>query len=174
MISPVGRDMAGGGSAPAMKMSDVFILLGVTFLLGGLFIHGFVSPIEVESDSEPYTSGASLLKGDSIQFTIDAANQSSFTVEVTDEESSVVLSKSYDLASGDSQSVDFEANENGFYSFSIECSEGSGEVLVDVDRKLLIDFIIYPLGAICVVFGMAKRRDEQSKETLDAVLVESD
>ena len=166
--------MAGGGSAPAMKMSDVFILLGVTFLLGGLFIHGLVSPVGVDAESDPYTSGASLLKGDSMQFTVEAANQSSFTLEVSDQSGSVVLTESSTLASGESASVDFEAKEKGFYSFSVEFSEGSGDVLVDVDRKLLIDFIIYPLGAVCVVFGIAKRKDEQGKETLDAVLEPDD
>ena len=166
--------MAGGGSAPAMKMSDVFILLGVTFLLGGLFIHGLVSPVGVDAESDPYTSGASLLKGDSMQFTVEAANQSSFTLEVVDQSGSVVLTESSTLASGESASVDFEAKERGFYSFSVEFSEGSGDVLVDVDRKLLIDFIIYPLGAVCVVFGIAKRKDEQGKETLDAVLEPDD
>lgn len=157
-----------------MKMSDVFILLGVTFLLGGLFIHGLVSPVGVDAESDPYTSGASLLKGDSMQFTVEAANQSSFTLEVVDQSGSVVLTESSTLASGESASVDFEANEKGFYSFSVEFSEGSGDVLVDVDRKLLIDFIIYPLGAVCVVFGIAKRKDEQGKETLDAVLEPDD
>lgn len=166
--------MAGGGSAPAMKMSDVFILLGVTFLLGGLFIHGLVSPVGVDAESDPYTSGASLLKGDSMQFTVEATNQSSFTLEVVDQSGSVVLTESSTLASGESASVDFEAKEKGFYSFSVEFSEGSGDVLVDVDRKLLIDFIIYPLGAVCVVFGIAKRKDEQGKETLDAVLEPGD
>ena len=157
-----------------MKMSDVFILLGVTFLLGGLFIHGLVSPVGVDAESDPYTSGASLLKGDSMQFTVEAANQSSFTLEVVDQSGSVVLTESSTLASGESASVDFEAKERGFYSFSVEFSEGSGDVLVDVDRKLLIDFIIYPLGAVCVVFGIAKRKDEQGKETLDAVLEPDD
>lgn len=166
--------MAGGGSAPAMKMSDVFILLGVTFLLGGLFIHGLVSPVGVDAESEPYTSGASLLKGDSMQFSVEAVEQSSFSLEIYDGMGSVLLSETFDLASGESQAVDFEANERGFYSFSIEFSEGSGEVLVDVDRKLLIDFIIYPLGAVCIVFGFAKRKDEQGKEALDAVLEPSD
>ena len=157
-----------------MKMSDVFILLGVTFLLGGLFIHGLVSPVGVDAESDPYTSGASLLKGDSMQFTVEAANQSSFTLEVSDQSGSVVLTESSTLASGESASVDFEAKEKGFYSFSVEFSEGSGDVLVDVDRKLLIDFIIYPLGAVCVVFGIAKRKDEQGKETLDALLEPDD
>ena len=109
-----------------------------------------------------------------MQFTIEAVDQSSFSIEIFDEGGSVLLTESFDLASGDSESIDFEADEKGFYSFSIEFSEGSGDVLVDVDRKLLIDFIIYPLGAVCIVFGIAKRKDEQGKEALDAVLEPSD
>ena len=109
-----------------------------------------------------------------MQFTVEAVGQSACNIEMFDESGSVVLSESYDLESGDSQAIDFEAGEKGFYSFSVEFSEGAGEVLVDVDRQLLIDFIIYPLGAICVAFGLAKRKDEQGKETLDAVLEPSD
>ena len=45
--------MSGGGAAPAMKMSDVFLLLGVTFLVGGLFVHGLVSPTSLHADAEP-------------------------------------------------------------------------------------------------------------------------
>ena len=37
--------MGAGGTAPAMKMSDVFILTGLTLLLGGLFMHAWVSPL---------------------------------------------------------------------------------------------------------------------------------
>lgn len=81
--------MAGGGSAPAMKMSDVFILIGVTFLIGGLFIHGFVSPVNVDAEAEAYTNGASLLQGDTIEFIIEVENQSTFEVEISDDDGNV-------------------------------------------------------------------------------------
>jgi len=157
-----------------MKMSDVFILLGVTFLIGGLFIHGFVPPTLVDADTEPYSNGASLLKGDTIEFTITAVNASSVDVEILNENGDSVLTESFFLASGDSNSIMFEADGKGFHSYSVEFTEGSGEVVVDVDRQLLIDFIIYPLGIICIVFGFAKRKDEKMNETLDAVLESSD
>ncbi|MDE0869139.1 MAG: hypothetical protein OSA21_02355 [Candidatus Poseidoniaceae archaeon] len=166
--------MSGGGAAPVMKMSDVFLLLGVTFLVGGLFIHGLVSPTPLNADAEPYSNGASLLKGDTIEFTVTAENESVVAVEIIDEEGDVVLTKSVSLLSGDSDSIYFEADSKGFYSYTVELTEGSGEVVVDVDRKLLIDFIIYPLGIICVVFGFYKRKDEQMNESIDAVLESND
>ena len=170
MITLARGAMAGGGSAPAMKMSDVFILLGVTFLIGGLFIHGFVSPVNVDADAEPYSNGASMLKGDSFEFTVEVENQSSFEIEIRDENGNVELSEQFNLAGGESESIIFEVEEKGFYSYSVDFVQGSGDVVVDVDRKILIDFIIYPLGAICVIFGMAKRRDEMMNQTVDAVL----
>ena len=166
--------MSGGGAAPAMKMSDVFLLLGVTFLVGGLFVHGLVSPTSLHADAEPYSNGASLLKGDTIEFTVTAENESYIAVEIANEDGEVVLSESFLLPSGDSNSIDFEADGKGFYSYTVEFSEGSGEVVVDVDRKLLIDFIIYPLGIVCVVFGFYKRKDEKMDESIDAVLESSD
>ena len=174
MISLARGDMAGGGTAPAMKMSDVFILLGVTFLVGGLFIHGLVSPIPINADTEPYSNGASLLNGDTIEFTITAENDSSVDVEILNAKGDVVLGESFFITSENSISVSFEADEKGFFSYSVEFTEGSGEVVVDVDRKLLIDFIIYPLGIVCVMFGFAKRKDEKMTEIMDAVLESSD
>ena len=174
MISLARGVMAGGGVAPAMKMSDVFILLGVTFLVGGLFIHGLVSPTSLNADTEPYSNGAALLKGDTIEFSVTAENDSSVDVEIVNENGNVVLAESFLLTSDDSRSVDFEADEKGFFSYSVTFTEGSGEIVVDVDRKLLIDFIIYPLGIICLIFGFSKRKDEKMSESIDAVLESSD
>ena len=69
---------------------------------------------------------------------------------------------------------DFEAKENGYYSYTVDFTKGEGEVFVDVDRQLLIDFIIYPLGALCLVFGLYKRKDEKMGESVDAVLEDID
>ncbi len=166
--------MAGGGAAPAMKMSDLFILLGVTFLIGGLFIHGLASSETVTEESEPYSNGASLLKGDSLEFTIDADNESTVLIEIMFEDQGTVFTESMVLGPGDSNSADFEAAGSGYYSYTVDFTKGEGEVFVDVDRQLLIDFIIYPIGALCLVFGLYKRKDEKMGESVDAVLEDID
>ena len=51
------------GAAPPMKMSDIFILIGVSILVGGLFIHGLSSSKPVPDDAEPFANGASLQAG---------------------------------------------------------------------------------------------------------------
>ena len=166
--------MAGGGAAPAMKMSDLFILIGITLLIGGLFIHGLASSETVSEESEPYSNGASLLEGDSLEFTIDADNESTVLIEILFEGQDIVFTESMVLAPGDSNSADFEAKENGYYSYTVDFTKGEGEVFVDVDRQLLIDFIIYPIGALCLVFGLYKRKDEKMGESVDAVLEDID
>ena len=47
--------MGGGGAAPKMKMSDALILTGVTILVGSLFMHGWVTPIQINGEDPPYT-----------------------------------------------------------------------------------------------------------------------
>ena len=56
--------MGGGGTAPKMKMSDAFILTGLTLLLGGLFMHTWVTPVNHAAEDPPYSNGASMMKGE--------------------------------------------------------------------------------------------------------------
>ena len=162
--------MGGAGAAPPMKMSDIFILIGVSILVGGLFIHGLSSSKPVPDDAEPFANGASLLKQDSIEFSIETSNDSVVSIEIQNEGQESVFTDTKTVAGGGSETVKFTASEGGFFTYSIEFVEGSGDVYVDVDRNLFIDFIIYPIGALFLLFGFYKRKDEQQGEALDAVL----
>ncbi len=109
--------------------------------------------------TEPLTYGASLLTGDTLEFSVRAENDSTVRIEIVKEEwggrfSRIALTSQVEIQ----VSIDFEADGKGFYSYTVEFTEGSGEVVVDVDRKLLIDFIIYPLGIVCLIFGISQEK----------------
>ena len=72
--------MGGGGTAPAMKMSDVFILTGLTMLLGGLFMHAWVTPIELNGEDPPYTNGASMMKGDAFDLRVTVEEETTLRI----------------------------------------------------------------------------------------------
>ena len=93
--------MGAGGTAPAMKMSDVFILTGLTLLLGGLFMHAWVTPIAHSSEDPPYTNGASMMKGDAFVLDIEVDNQTTLRIVLMDENGDIVSAESFVLAAGE-------------------------------------------------------------------------
>jgi hypothetical protein len=150
--------MAGGGAAPSMKMSDVFLLIGMSILLGGLIMHVWVTPTSLDGDAKSKEGGASMLKSDSINFNLNAINASTFTIVVYDEANEEVFSADGSLSEGEDAEFLFEAEEAGFYTYNIVFETGQGEVLVDVDRNTKIDFLPYPIGAACIIFRTLQER----------------
>lgn len=149
--------MAGGGAAPSMKMSDVFILIGMSLLLGGLIMHVWVSPTSLQGEANSKESGASMMKGDTLNFNVAADNDSMVRITVLDESDTEVTEESWDLSAGEDLLYVFDAEEGGFYTYTVVFESGSGEVVVDVDRSTKIDFLPYPIGFACILFGLYKR-----------------
>ena len=56
--------MAGGGTAPPLKMGDVLLLVGVTLLIGTLFIQQWDQPVKVNSGDEPLEGTSRTFSGD--------------------------------------------------------------------------------------------------------------
>ena len=52
--------MGAGGSADAMKFSDVLILIGIGILCAGFMMHGWVESVSLESgeNAQPYQKSA--------------------------------------------------------------------------------------------------------------------
>ena len=44
--------MAGGGTAQAMKVSDVFIVVGISILVAGFIMHAWVSSEQYDFEGE--------------------------------------------------------------------------------------------------------------------------
>jgi hypothetical protein len=161
--------MSGGGTAPSMKMSDVFILVGMSVLVGGFIMHAWTSPTLLDFESPTLESGASMLKGDTMTFEITPNNESTVVIMVMDESGATAAEQSWTVAGGEAFDYRFEATEGGFYTYTVTFETGEGEAFVDVDRSSMIDFIAYPFGVACVAFGLYKRGLEKN-EALDEVL----
>ncbi len=65
MPMPVAYNMSGGGTAPAMKMSDVFILVSISILVGALIMHSWPATISLSNDVS-HSKNLSLSEGDKV------------------------------------------------------------------------------------------------------------
>lgn len=164
--------MAAGGTAPKMRMNEVFILTGVTLLLGALFMHTWVSPVVLESGQEPYTNGASMMSGDAFAIGVEVENETTVRVVLYDEDNTIISAESIVLAAGESTKRTLEVDEGGYYTYEID-TKGIGATLnLDIERKLMIDLLPFPVGALLLAFGLYQRQHlaEEPSAPIDAEL----
>ena len=173
--------MAGGGTAEAMKISDVFIVVGISILVGGFIMHAWVSSEQYnfqETEEEIIEKSFVLFKNDEVEIEISAPQEHSVFVGIYSEDETLRLEpdmESSGFVDGSVLVYTLSAKSSGEYLVFIQFdgkngnkSNSSGEILIDVERSLLIDFIVYPIGAISLAFGIHKRKEEKSTETIDA------
>ena len=174
--------MAGGGTAEAMKISDVFIVVGISILVGGFIMHAWVSSEQYnfqETEEEIIEKSFVLFKNDEVEIEISAPQEHSVFVGIYSEDETLRLEPDMESSGiyvdGGVLVYTLSAKSSGEYLVFIQFdgkngnkSNSSGEILIDVERSLLIDFIVYPIGAISLAFGIHKRKEEKSTETIDA------
>jgi len=175
--------MAGGGTAEAMKVSDVFILVGISILVAGFVMHAWVSSEQYnfeEAEQEIMEKSFVLFKNDEVEIEISAPQEHSVFVGIYSEDETLRLEpdmESSGFVDGSVLVYTLSAKSSGEYIVFIQFdgkngnkSNSSGEILIDVERSLLIDFIVYPIGAISLAFGIYKKKEEKSVEPIDAEL----
>ena len=163
--------MGAGGSAEAMKFSDVLILVGIGMLCAGFIIHGWVENTQLDSEGiSEYEKSVFLLKGDKLTVDIESVSDSEgdiaiyFDNELIDEES-------FTLTAGQKESMPgLESKEYGEYRVEINVNSGSIELNVDISRTMMLDFLIYPIGAAILIFGLQKRGVDLANQSIDAEL----
>ena len=175
--------MAGGGTSEAMKVSDVFILLGISILMAGFLMHAWVEPVplvnEEPGEGVKVEKSAMLFKNDKLLIDISVEKGQSLTVMI-DSKLGMEELLPVDIANSNGEtdfSYEFTAEERIdaviFIELDPSSSEGEGglveaEAIINVQRSLLYDFIVYPIGALLLSFGLYKRKEEQSHEPIDA------
>ena len=173
--------MGAGGSADAMKFSDVLILVGIGILCAGFIMHGWVESVSLESgeNAQPYQKPVQLLKGDEVAVDITCSSTSDFGFGpeekckgfvVITKDSEIVLESGVDLSPSDSISFDYKSDEYDSYQIEVSLEAGAVEINADVKRVFMLDFVVYPIGAAILLYGLQKRRIELSDQSIDAEL----
>lgn len=153
--------MAGGGSAPALKMSDVLIFTGISILIASLIMHTWQPQLGIEEEGEPFSSGVSMMKDDRLLISVDVTNESTVRISVQDETGETIGSEIKTVAKGASFDYSYEAEDAGFYTYKIDTRGNEATINIEIQRKWLIDYAPIPLGAILLGFGLAQRKATQ-------------
>lgn len=158
----VAYNMSGGGTAPAMKMSDVFILVSISILVGAFIMHSWVDPVEI-SNSNPHAIDIGMSEGDEVNMQFSASNATTVTISLDGKVIEELV-----LAEGAKEKYRFTVEVSGDHSFviSAEADDDSAitEVTVSIDRQSMLDKIVYPVGILLLVFGLYKRKEEMELE----------
>ena len=169
--------MGAGGSADAMKFSDVLILVGVGVLCAGFIIHGWVETTSIDYEENPeYSKSLTLLDGDKVEFNVECISEPFFTTASFDCSGNVIIydgleeptTQPYQLMEGEKFTYTFDSKDSGSLPVSISIDWGAAEAEIDVKRVFMLDFIIYPIGIAILLFGLQKRRVEQESAPIDA------
>lgn len=154
-----------------MKMHQAFILTGITLLLGALFMHAWVTPVELNEGSSPYSNGASMMKGDSFVIKMTVKNETTVRLVLYDEDNVIISAESIVLAAGQSTTKTLEMKEAGYYSYEVDAKGVATTLDLDITRKMKIDLLPYPIGAALLAFGIYQRQhDEADDEVAETIL----
>jgi len=164
--------MSGGGTAPAMKMSDVFILVSISILVGAFIMHSWVEPINI-SNNNSHAMNTSLSEGDEVNMEFSTSNATTVTIAI---DGGVV--EEIVLAEGEKGKYLFAVEDSGDHSFliSVDGADDSSitTVTISIDRQMMLDKLVYPVGILLLIFGLYKRKEEMELEHSDDDIVDAE
>tara|TARA_B110000914_G_scaffold71458_1_gene62517 strand:+ start:1049 stop:1513 length:465 start_codon:yes stop_codon:yes gene_type:complete len=152
--------MGAGGAAPPVKGEDVMILIGSSIILIMFIIQAWVVPTTIMGESD-FVVKYDLSEGDT------------FYLEVNEGEVRPTIT----LPSGESEVItnvnsnwEYTAEESGVYSFKFLGIESESVIEYSVSRGLIFDFVLYPIGAAILAFGIWKKVAASKEEPIEALL----
>ena len=163
--------MAGGGTAPPLKISDVFLLVGVTLIIGTLFIQEWDQPVKINGDDGSFEGTSNSFDGDFLKIVVVVENESEVRIQIFEDGKEVEEIKQSVSAGGD---IDLDHQSNGGeVEWIVTLEEGvNGEVDVDLSRAYGLNFVPYLLGFAFAGYGLYRRMNESAEpeEILDAII----
>ena len=172
--------MGAGGAAPPVKSEDVMILIGSTILLTMLVIQAWSTPTTIECyDSSDIDAESGDCETFEVKF--DLSEGDIFTLEVFEgqiQPTVVLPSGDYVYLDVQEKEWEYSAENSGVHTFIIAGIDSDSDDIGDdavidfsVSRGILIDYGLYPIGALILVFGILKRISNRVEdEPMEAVL----
>jgi len=142
--------MAGGGDAPAMSLPDVVILIAGSILAAGFLMMTWDDPVSIESEDE-FAQTHHLFEGDSVKLVIKSNASGTVLIEFDDE------IEQYSFLKSGSETFTFTAEGGQSNLLITNTGESRLEVDVDVDRKLMLDWMAFPLGIILLSWAIWRK-----------------
>ena len=168
--------MAGGGTAPPLKFGDVLLLIGVSLLIGTLFIQEWDLPVKMNPEDEPLKGTSQSFSGDVLTISAVTEEESDVRIEIFEDGEKVEDETLYaDQITPAELSYESKGGKLA-WKVSLELS-ATGEVDVDLDRVYFLNFVPYIFGALITTAGVLKRKSEtEDKEDviLDAIIEDED
>lgn len=168
--------MAGGGTAPPLKLGDVLLLIGVSLLIGALFIQEWDLPTKVDAGDAPVEGNSRTFSGDLLEIVVTTDNQSDVRIEVF-EDGVEVLDENRLSDDSTPAEVAYES-QGGQLSWKITLSEDTGgEIDIDLQRAYFLNYLPYILGALITAAGVVKKNADKSPkdyDVLDAIIADED
>lgn len=169
--------MAGGGTAPPLKVGDVLLLVGVSILIGTLFIQEWDQATKMNAGDEPLEGTSRTFSGDVLSITIQPENATTVSIEILEDGKNAEGYPVTNAAGPDNPlTVDYESN-GGKVSWKVTFeTEVDAEIDVDLKRAYFLNYLPYIIGGIITTLGILKKNVDASikEDVLDAIIEDED
>ena len=169
--------MAGGGTAPPLKVGDVLLLVGVSILIGTLFIQEWDQATKMNAGDEPLEGTSRTFSGDVLSITIQPENATTVSIEILEDGKNAEGYPVTNAAGPDNPlTIDYESN-GGKVSWKVTFeTEVDAEIDVDLKRAYFLNYLPYIIGGIITTLGILKKNVDASikEDVLDAIIEDED
>ena len=169
--------MAGGGTAPPLKVGDVLLLVGVSILIGTLFMQEWDQATKMNAGDEPLQGTSRTFSGDVISIMVQPENTTIVSIEILEDGENADEYPVTDAAGPDNPlTVEYES-KGGEVSWKVMFeTEVNAEIDVDLKRAYFLNYLPYIIGGIITTLGVLKKNVDASikEDVLDAIIEDED
>lgn len=131
-------------------------------------MHSWSEPVIISNDN-PHAKNITVSDGDEIKMQFSASNGTTISIELNNR-----LIEEIVLAEGAKETYRFAVEEDGEHKFVISVDSeddlATTELVISIDRQMMLDKLVYPVGILLLVFGLYKRKEEMEAESNGQVL----